>query len=287
MDLRLRGSVKTSETWASLYVGLAKVLDLRHVPDRGFRLRAHETLTTPKNRWESSWDRKWWKEDALAAKWDDVDLYLERVIPSVEKRSLVEGALQSAISVFANEEMLPIDREAALVYTNQAEKDLIKRQLERPLLNAVGVPGKGRWWNSIPETLGGECDVLAINKEGMLLAIEVKPRTSTSTIRWAPLQARHYANLFSEWIHGERGVGQDTAKVVLDKMVNQRLDLGLITDARYVSLPIRVQPVIAVGRGFSSAAIHGLNEVQERLELAGKNDPPLLIRQATLWGELE
>jgi hypothetical protein len=58
-------------------------------------------------------------------------------------------------------------------------------------------PGPERWWSSMPKSLGGECDVLAIDSDGRLLAIEIKPWSATTAIRWSPLQVRHYANLFS------------------------------------------------------------------------------------------
>ena len=178
--------------------------------------------------------------------------------------------------------MLPIDREAALSYSNQSEKDRIKREIQGPVLAAMNPPGDQRWWVSVPKSLGGECDVLAIAPDGTLLTIEIKPRTSTSTIRWAPFQARHYANLFSAWASQD----ERQAKAILDKMVLQRVELGLITEPREVSLPIRVQPVIAIGRGFSESSVGGLMEVQGRLDAAGQNDPPLRLYRATLWGEL-
>jgi hypothetical protein len=283
LDLQLRGSTKSDETWATLYVGLGKVLDLRHSPRRGFRLRAHETLTTSENGWRPSWACGWWKDDTLTDEWEAVELYLERAIPKVPKSALVEGALQTAISVFANDTMLPIDREAALSYSDQSEKDRIRGKLQGRLLAATDPPGDQPWWASVPKTLGGECDVLAIAPDGTLLAVEIKPRTSTSTIRWAPLQARHYANLFSAWASQD----EHQAKAVLDNMVRQRFELGLITEQREVILPIRVQPIVAIGRGFSESSVSGLMEVQGRLDAAGLNDPPLRLYRATLWGELE
>jgi hypothetical protein len=283
LDLQLRGSTKSDETWATLYVGLGKVLDLRHSPRKGFRLRAHKTLTTSENGWRSSWASKWWKDDSLKDEWEAVELYLERAIPKIPKSALVEGALQTAISVFASDKMLPVDREAALSYSNQSEKDRIKSELQAGLLRTMHPPGNQRWWASVPKSLGGECDVLAIDPDGTILTVEIKPRTSTSTIRWAPLQARHYANLFSAWASQD----ERQAKTVLDKMVRQRVELGLITEVREVSLPIRVQPIVAIGRGFSESSVAGLMEVQHRLNAGGQNDPPLRLYRATLWGELE
>jgi hypothetical protein len=280
LDLQLRGyATKSDETWATLYVGLTKVLDLRYRESKGFRLRAPTTWATSKNGWRPSWESSWQPQERLEKEWPDVDLYLERVIPTVNKQFLVEGAIQSAISGFICDEMLVIDREAALTYTDQPEKNRVKAQMEQPLLDAISRPGEKGWRASMPSSLGGECDALAIDRDGTLLAIEIKPRSSTSTIRWSPLQARHYANLFSRWASENRGVGEDAPNIIIEKMAQQRKRLGLIRqDVKLaVQSPIRVQPLIVIGRGYSEAALEGLREVQGRLDEAGFNDPPLLV----------
>jgi hypothetical protein len=210
-------------------------------------------------------------------------LYLERVIPTIGKRFLKEGSVQAAVSGFANEHMIMIDREAAVTYADQVEKTCVTSRLEKPLLDAVKKLG-----SSVPKHLGGECDALALGQDGTLLTIEIKPRSATSTIRWSPLQVRHYANLFSAWIHCAAEPDPDPVDVLND-MVQQRARLGLIKEVKrpIISMPPRVQPMIAIGRGYSDAAIRGLQDVQERLASAGFNDPPLRVASATLWGELK
>jgi hypothetical protein len=290
LDLQMRGyAAKSNETWASLYVGLTKVLDLRHLPSKGFRLRVDKTWATPQNHWKTKWASEWRDEEWMEREWPDVEAYLERVIPAIPKNYLIEGAVQSAISGFNNDKMLIIDREAAVCYQNQSEKDLIKSKLEPPLLNAMKPPGDAKWWGTVPRSLGGECDALAISDKGDLLAIEIKPRTATGTIRWSPLQVRYYADLFSEWVNAEHGVGEGMAANVIERMVEQRIRLGLIQPERrqVLKLPIKVQPVIAVGRYLTDAALSGLREVQGRLSAAGRDDPPVILKLATLWGQLE
>lgn len=288
LDLQLRGyATKSNETWATLYVGLTKVLDLRFLPNKGFRLRAHASHATRTNGWNNAWDRSWHSAHHLQTEWKDVDLYLERVVPSVHKNFLREGAVQSAVSGFSSESLLVIDREAAVTFSTDAERKRISTRLARPVLNAVREPGRGRWWSSRPSSLGGECDALAINlDDGSLVAIEIKPRSSTTTIRWSPLQVRHYANLFSEWVHGEGGVGETAAIEVIKKMIAQRKRLGLVgagVDPKF-ALPMTVRPLIAIGKGYSDAAYQGLTEVQQRLVEVGLNDPPLEVRSANVVG---
>jgi len=292
LDLQLRGyavqSNGTKEKWATLYVGLTKVLDLRHLPSKGFKLRAHSTLALAKHHWDVSWE-KWQPKEQLGKCWGEVDQYLERVIPSIGKAFLVEGAVQSAVSGFTSDKFLVLDREAAVTYTSNPEKKRIKACLGDPLLDSVSDLSREPFWASKPSSLGGECDVLALDQDGSLLAIEIKPRSSTTSIRWSPLQVRHYANLFSRWASDDLGVGSEEATRVIKRMVDQRHRLGLIEGGLmpHITSTIKVKPVIAIGRGYSDKALQGLKLVQQCLADSGLNDPPLQVMEAKLWGELE
>jgi len=55
----------------------------------------------------------------------------------------------------------------------------------------------------------------------------------------------------------------------------------------YITSPITVRPVIAIGRGYSDKALQGLRLVQRCLANSELNDPPLQVMEAKLWGELE
>ena len=288
LDLQLRANPpKTKETRATLYVGLTKVAELFYLPSKGFRLDAHETYKTPHYGWHISWE-KWQSSDKLEPEWADVDLYLERIIPAIGGRFLKEGSVQAAICGFTSEHMLVIDREAAVTYTNQAEKDRVKAELERPLLTALSQPGRREWWRTLPPSLGGECDALALGLDGSLFAIEIKPRSATSTIRWSPLQVRHYARLFSKWASEMNDLAPGRAEEVINGMVKQREQLGLIAANQWrIKTPIKVKAMVAIGRGYNINAIAGLREVQERLAEEGFNDPPLTVKEATLWGRLD
>jgi hypothetical protein len=192
--------------------------------------------------------------------------------------------VQSAISAFATQDMVVIDREAAVTFANQREKAQLTQRLARPLHAAVAHPNGTAWWRAKPSNLGGECDALAVTPEGDLLTIEIKPAKATGTITWAPLQVRHYANLFTAWVE------QDSAKaaVVIQGMIDQRVQLGLVRDLRpRVSPPIRVRPVIAISRGYSRTALVRLAEVQQRLIAADLNDPPLTLASVNLAGRLD
>jgi hypothetical protein len=73
--------------------------------------------------------------------------------------------------------------------------DNVSADLLRSLDNAP-VPG------SRPKSFGGKCDLLALDSDGRLLTLEVKPK-GVSTIVWAPAQAIVYARLLHLWTRND------------------------------------------------------------------------------------
>jgi hypothetical protein len=286
LDLQLRGYAGKPGHWATLYVGLTKVVDLHYKPSKGFRLDVHPSYRQ-KWGWSTDWEVSQPGEQ-LGARWPAVEDYLERVIPSVGSRYLKEGAVQSAISGFASQDLVVIDREAAIAFPNQRAKTAITNRLFKPLLLALDRPHDPAWWKSRPTSLGGECDALAVTRNGHLLAIEVKPAKATATITWAPLQVRHYANLFAEWTNQDWAGQAESACDIIQGMVDQRVRLGLVDDVRpHIGRHIDVQPVIAIGRGYSKEAVRRLTAVQHRLVDGDLDSPPLQVKSVTLAGRLD
>jgi hypothetical protein len=280
LDLQFRGYASKPEHWATLYVGLTKVLDLRHHPTKGFRLDAHPTYCVPRFGWNPAWSK--WSEARLSVSMPAIEDYLERVIPSIGSRYLREGAVQSAISSFASTKMVVIDREATVGFSSQKERVAVTSRLAAPLLQATDRSNGAAWWSSRPLTLGTECDALAVDTDGRLLAIEVKPPNATGTITWSPLQVRQYTSLFSEWVSAE-----PKAAAIIQGMADQRAELGLTGYAPRVWKPLEVRPMIAIGRRCSSPARSRLMEVQGRLIEAGLDVPPLAVMSVTLAGRLD
>jgi len=282
LDLQLRGYAGKPTHRATLYVGLTKVVDLHYHRDKGFCLDAHATYRQPKLGWRAQWEHHQ-SEDELTVEWPSVEDYLERVIPTLGSRYLKEGAVQSAISGFAGQDIVVIDREATIAFSSQNEKNAVTTRLSAPLLGAVEHSNGLAWWNAKPTSLGGECDALAVTRGGDLLAIEIKPAKATRGITWAPLQARHYANLFAEWAQHATD-----AVEVINGMLDQRVRLGLANDLAWrINQPIRVHPLIAIARGYSSAARTRLAEIHGRLVEVALNDPPLQAASVTLAGRLD
>jgi len=112
LDLQLRGYAGKTPHWASLYVGLSKVIDLRYAATRGFQLGADTFYKQSEHGWRPKWER-WQTIKELSADWVDVDAYLDRAFLRVAKRySGREGSVQAAFSAFTSDDYAVFDREA-------------------------------------------------------------------------------------------------------------------------------------------------------------------------------
>ncbi len=217
VDLQLRGYPGQARNWVTLYCGLTKPLDLTETNGR-YRLGAHATWRHygPNLPWNTPLD-----EGQLREIWPLVDTYLDEVLPVIKgsRWSLKEGDVQTAVSRLRHAGMVVFDREACPSFADTAEKLQVMAE-ERDRLTA-GLTGSEPWW-SIPQ-LGEECDALAIDANGRLLAIEVKPASAAArSITFAPLQAAYYARLFQRW-----AAGADDPAASLDEVISQCARLGL------------------------------------------------------------
>src|SRR5689334_16731340 len=80
LDLQLRRNPKSAESWATLYAGTTKVLDLKMRERTGLlSLAAHGTYASEVHGWYDRWKRPrpaaWWSSE-----WEGVEHYLESVI---------------------------------------------------------------------------------------------------------------------------------------------------------------------------------------------------------------
>lgn len=281
LDLQLRGTPKSKACHATLYVGLTKVLDLSWSPSNGFSISAHPTWKQ-RGKWDERWDGAR-KRRFSADDWRGVEDYVERAIIAVGPKYLKEGAVQSALSGFRTQDQTVVDREVVVGFSSTSEKQRISSAVARPLLNALRLDRAPAWWKTAPTSLGGECDGLALDRDGSLMAIEVKPRRATGGITWSAVQVRHYATLLARWARE-----CSDASMIIDGMVAQRVELGLADPTRAtVQRPIVVRPVLAIERGASPAALDRLRQVHDHLRNAGLDDPPLEIYSVNLVGRLD
>lgn len=281
LDLQVRGYAGKPGTWVTLYVGLTKVLDLHNRGDR-FKLNAHTTYQAGKHGWNSSWGR-WQSAASLGSKWQDVETYLDTVIPSVGASHLKEGAVQSAVSALKSRDLVAIDREVVIAFSSKAERTQVGKKLWSPMLQVLVGASTEAWWKALPTSLGGECDALAISAEGDLLAIEIKPASAAiKGIAWAPLQARHYAALIQQWADET-----PTAGAILQGVVAQRQTLGLLNGATTIREPIRVQPVLVLQSGAAVKAKDRMWQVEHLLRKERPQSLPVRILELTPAGRLK
>lgn len=280
LDLQLRGyGLDQAHHWATLYVGLTKVVDLHHHTTKGFRLAPGSWY---KQGWSAGWGEFAPRLDATT--WSAVEDFLEKAIPEVGEKHLKEGAVQSALSSFRNRNLIVVDREAAISFSDKPERVAVGLELQHALLAALDPPDGAAWWKARPSSLGGECDAVAVAADGAVLAIEVKPAKATGTIPWAGLQVRQYARLFTRWANENRA----QAASIIGGMVDQRVQLGLAGEQPpQCADPVTVRPVLAIGRGVSNEVIRRLCEVERRLAAAGLDDPPLEVFTVNLVGRLD
>jgi hypothetical protein len=276
VDLQFRSNLKTGAQHASLYVGLTTVLDVHWKPDL-VRLAAHRRYHSAG--FDPTWT-SWAPVSTAQARSEAVDDYLDAVIPEAAAgRAAVEGSVQAAVSSFDSGQRAMLDREVMLHFrdtsTRKSVMDSVSVDLLRSLDNAP-VPG------ARPKSFGGKCDLLALDSDGRLLAVEVKPK-GVSTIVWAPAQAIVYARLLHLWTRND-----PLAAEIISGMISQRQELHLLASRtpRPVPMP-EVLPVVAVQRGMSQKHRERLFAVRRHLRERGIEEAARLqIYEVTLAGRL-
>lgn len=279
LDLQLRGYPGKSRHWATLYVGLTKILDLFYSPSKGFRVDANKAYTTKANRWEPEW-AKWQTADKLALAWPGVENYLDHAFLKVQDRwTGKEGAVQAAFSAYGAHDFTLIDREAAVTFSNDAERTRISTRLSHPLHEALKSAPPAAWWKTA-KPLGGECDALGIGADGAVLTIEVKPSGVAQGVTWSPMQVTHYANLFREWA----ATTTDDAAAGLEAMLAQRVRLGLAREGAKIMRPLQVRPMVVLGRPVVESHLDRMRQVQARLVAEGVGDESLRVLSIDMAG---
>jgi hypothetical protein len=283
LDLQMRHNPKTGAEHASLYVGLSSVLNVVRKRDE-LRLTAHKTFTGPDFGFQAHWS-SWLPLQGLKDAWREVENYLEKVIPdAAAHHASREGAVQAAASVFTHHDRIMIDREMALHFRDDPTKKRIMQEVGAPFVRAVkGVPAVP---GAAPASFGGECDLLALDTRGRLLAVEVKPR-NTGTIVWSGAQATVYARLIKKWVEAPPQ-GTDRPVTILRGMLEQRHRLGLARSSRpNVPEKLEVVPVVAVQRGAKQAYLERLQLVQNALLEAECGDASLEVYEVSMAGRMD
>ncbi|WP_029429559.1 hypothetical protein [Blastococcus sp. URHD0036] len=286
VDLQMRHNPKTGAEHASLYVGLTSVLNVESKP------RPHPRLALTANaRWASTehgFDPDWSTPADVTqwtSRWSQVEGYLEQVIPvvAVTRHAHTEGAVQAAVSAFSDESRVMLDREVTPHFLDTAAKEAVLRPLSNALVAAL--EQRRPVQAAVPKNFGAECDLLAVDRLGRLLAVEVKPKAPS--LVWTPAQATMYARVLQAWVADDCDA-QPGWTAVVTGMLEQRRALGLAPRFE-VALPRipEVVPVIAFQRGVPQQYVDGLWAVQQALLEQGVGDPTLEVYEVSLSGRLD
>jgi len=280
VDLQLRKDPKTSAQHAALYVGLTAVLTVNWRGAGRFALSANPTWSAGPYGFDAGWANPA-GEESWRQRWPAVERYLEAVIPAAARGyASREGGVQAAVASFATPSRVVLDREVIVCFRDQPTRSDVLGQVTGPVLSALAgaaVPGRP------PASLGDECDLLALDDGGRLLAIEVKP-SGAGSIAWAAAQATVYAAVLRRWWRED----PPAAKGTVECMLQQRRALGLVPDTHLVvgGRP-DIVPVVAVQRGASTEHLRRLFAVQRSLCEAGVGDPALEVYSVNLAGRLD
>lgn len=288
IDFQFRKEVKRpSNQWATLYVGLTAVLNVVDKGAKGLALTAHKTYRDPSRR--LGW-RDEWSEGApvtgWSQRWPDVERYLEKIIAFTVteggKYVKTEGIVQAAVSGYRGDHLRAvIDREVVPSFRDIATKTRIHRECSDPLVKALTQANLG--FGKPPSSFGMETDALAVDQDGRLVAIEIKPG-SVGSLAWVPAQATMYARVLQRWVD----LDKDRWKSVIEKVLDQRRKIGLVaSDFKAKDLQPRVVPAVAFQRVANDVYIDRMYTVQDALLAAGIGDPDLKFFAVAPSGRLD
>ena len=142
-----------------------------------------------------------------------------------------EGYWQNQLCVRFGRDCLPdddwmvIDRECVIGFENADEKEAYYTPIlsERSQIRtALQQHDSTKWGQPTAKPFGDELDLLALDSDGHLLAIELKHGTNASGIYWAPLQASAYGSAFERRL-------PEIAEGIRDLVV-QKVELGLLPE---------------------------------------------------------
>ena len=268
-DLQLRSYPSKSGCWATMYFGLTKLIDV-HERNGLFWAKRGKHGDGWIDLWNSKRPAEQWANDGQV-----LDHFLRHAAAEVGARFTNEGAVQSMLCTRAAHLFSVVDREAVIGFESTKHREQAYAEVRAPLEAALPANPSLPWLK--PKRFGGELDLLAIDERGRLLAIEVKPGSSTSGVTWAPLQAAFYAGLFRKW---SETVADPASS--LHSMLKQRMDLGLTVDpVRALKTPIEVVPIVAIGGDPSAAAVQRMFHVREALVDQGLLDEAFEIWQVS------
>ncbi|MEI6210291.1 MAG: hypothetical protein WCR06_01570 [bacterium] len=180
------------------------------------------------------------------------------------------------------DELLIIDRECVVGFNHGKERDAFYRGIAgvyQGVKSRLQNDDKQQWGQPDDTGFGDELDMLAINRSGDLVALELKHGSNSSGIYWGPLQVAVYQDAFFKTLGSIRGQ--------IRGLVAQKIELGLLPpDAGRLleASPLtRVEPMLAVAEpNDSSQAWNMMKSVLAAMSRAGTPRPSLPLRLARI-----
>ncbi len=127
-----------------------------------------------------------------------------------------------------------------------------------------------------------ECDALAIDAAGHLVAIEIKPG-SVSSLAWVAAQATMHAKVLLHWVDHD-----PLWKAIIAKSFAQREAVGLVPPAFALpELQPKVVPAVAFQRVASEKYVKQMYDVQDALLAEKVGDPALVFYAVAPSGRLD
>jgi hypothetical protein len=281
LDLQFRANPNTGESAATLYVGLTKAIDLKVNGTGSMFCAALQPKFGPASAtdWRPPVWAQWTPIETMGEVADSLLAFTKATIEDAPKSHIAsEGGMQAILSNTASEDFVVIDRESQFHFPSTEIKKAVLREEGAEIAQALAaIFNRGEPW-AREKSFGGELDALAMDKDGRLLIIEVKPGWETGPLGRTPGQVGLYRRLFARWTAQDPAL----AREVLEGMLDQRAEAGLLSRSAWgLADPIDLSPVIAVGGivGNADVANKRMLELQAELDAAPGHWPTPAVWQ--------
>jgi len=290
LDVQLRARNKIM-----YYHGTTRVLTVQlRIGVTGVEAKAHAAeayVEYPGSRQQYCKLMRWWGVGDAHAFRTAFLAYLPCAIASSDSRyyrNRQEGYWQNRLCVRYGrrwtraDEWLVMDRECVVGFNHAKERETFYSGIKMPyqrVKDQLQKADTAQWGRPDGKAFGDELDLLAINRSGDLVAIELKHGSNSSGIYWGPLQVGVYQDAFFKVLGSIRGQVRG--------LVAQKIALGLLpADAGSLleaSLLTRVEPILAVAEpNDRSKAWNMMAGVLSEMGRANTPQPSLPLRLARI-----
>jgi len=248
LDLRLRSRPGHTAARATLYLGLTQVLHVHHLgPDR-YRLERQKGKGFAEKLDPTLFDPAWSQPQSLsrlAQAWPAVMTYVHAAVRAAPSKYLSSEGRVQALLGRGTSDFGAIDREVVINFPSQPAKAAALAGEAAGIHAAREQLALTRRWAEKEKAFGDELDLLAVDRAGRVLVVEVKHGTDTGGVGWTPAQVALYLRLCQLWVDATPWAGS-----VLNGMLDQARRIGLSGHSSEftVAEPVTLVPVVAIGQ---------------------------------------